>query len=118
MAKVSVAQLELLITFGKNQLVKITAIRPVPASSNQSASTPTEYEALVREVLVKTIRAYDHQDNEIQLVVNSGVIQRDTGFSLPEFNFADPPAPAPKVSGPSLVARDGAGPALRRPRKP
>jgi hypothetical protein len=96
MAKV--AQLELNINFGENQPVRITAIRPVAASSNQSASTPEEYEALVREVLVKTIRAYDHQDNDIELLVNNGVIQRDTGFPLPPLNFADAPVAGPAVA--------------------
>lgn len=114
MAKVTAAQLELLITFGRNQLVKITAIRPVAASSNQSASTPAEHEALVREVLVKTIRAYDHQDNDIELLVNNGVIQRDPGFPLPPLNFADAPAPGPAVAVAS-VARPAAVATKSRP---
>lgn len=96
-----VTKLNIEIRFGRFQQVTITAEEPVPpspAQTDQAHSTREDHEKLVREILIKTLRAYDHQDPSIDLNVNGPKIQIDPHFVPPPLNFADFPPVCPNCN--------------------
>jgi hypothetical protein len=78
----TVTKIDIKIEFGEKGQAVVNA-----TATPQYGTTVDPTVEVIREILIKTLQAWDNEYPSIQLVVNKGVIQEDTSLNLPKMYF-------------------------------